>query len=232
MQRNIVCLKWGEKYSPHYVNVLYSMCKRNSTIPFKFICMTDNDKGLDPNILTKPLPNLKLYGWWLKPYVFCKDNNFESEVLFLDLDLVIHNNFDKLWEYSPGSFCIIRDFTRKINPKWQKYNSSVFRFRPKDYYWIWEDFFTSNKKIVSKHHGDQDYLYSLLQSRVSLWPDEWIQSYKWEMRDRNDVKLINGRRNFVNIKDPTLIHDNCIAVFHGEPNPHDVKDPWVIENWK
>lgn len=194
--------------------------------------MTDNDRDLNPNIIIKPLPKLKIYGWWLKPYVFCKDNEFDSDVLFLDLDVVVHKNIDKLWEYHQGSFCIIRDFTRKLNPQWQKFNSSVFRFRPKDYYWVWEDFYNNHSKIINKHHGDQDFLYSILQSRVVMWPDSWIQSYKWEMRDKNDVRYVNGKRNFVNIKDPLLSDDNCIAVFHGEPNPHDVKDPWVIENWK
>ena len=208
------------------------MCKRHSSTPFKFYCITDNPYDLDNNIIVKPIPDMKLYGWWFKPYVFCRDNNFGSDVLFLDLDVVIHSSIDKLWEFSPGSFCIIRDFTRKMNPKWEKYNSSVFKFRPKDYYWVWDDFVKNHSKIVSKHHGDQDYLYSILQRTASFWPDNWIQSYKWEMRDRNEVRLMNGKRNFINTKDPIVLSDCCIAVFHGEPNPQDVKDPWVIKHWQ
>jgi hypothetical protein len=232
MKKNIVCLKWGEKYSPHYVNVLYKMCKRHSNVPFNFFCLTDNIQGLSPEIIHKPLPNLPLQGWWMKPWVFARENNFSGQVLFLDLDLIIYDNIDKLWNCSTGDFMIIRDFTRAMNPNWQKFNSSVFRFTAENYYWIWDDFVKDHKSITTKNFGDQDYLYKILQTQARTWPDNWIQSYKWEMRNRDDIKVVKGKRNFINIKDPTLSSDGCIAVFHGEPNPHDVQDPWVIKNWQ
>ncbi len=208
------------------------MVKRNTNYTFNFYCMTENPTNLRTEILIKPLPNKKLLGWWMKPYVFSKENEFLGDVLFLDLDLIVHDNFDKLWQYSPNDFCIIRDFSRKTNPGYQKFNSSVFRFRARDYHWIWEDFINDYKKITTKNHGDQDYLYHILKGRVTTWPDSWIQSYKWEIRDRSELKVLNGRRNFATIKNPNIPKDCCIAVFHGEPNPPDVKDPWVIENWK
>lgn len=208
------------------------MCKRHSTVPFRFTCLTDNPSELSNNIEIKTLPKYQLQGWWFKPYVFSVDNNFKGKVLFLDLDLVIHDNIDKLWSYCPEDFCIIRDFTRQQNPNWKKFNSSVFRFDPEKYYWVWDDFLKNSQNITSKNHGDQDYLYNILQSKAKTWPDNWIRSYKWEMRDKSDVKIINGKRNFVNIKEPQITYDSCIAVFHGEPNPHEVKDPWVINNWK
>ena len=232
MKKTIVCLKWGEKYSPQYVNVLYNMCKRHCTIPFDFVCLTENPTGLIKEIIVKPLPKDPLHGWWMKPFVFSQANNFEGDVLFLDLDLVIYDNINKLWEYSESDFMIIRDFTRSTNHNWNKFNSSVFKFTAKNYYWIWDDFIKDYKKIIYKNHGDQDYLFTLLQARAKCWPDNWIQSYKWEMRDRNDIRVIQGKRNFANVKNPDIPTDGCIAVFHGEPNPHDVKDPWVIENWK
>jgi len=232
MVKTIVCLKWGDKYSPQYVNVLYSMCKRHCTIPFEFVCLTENPQGLSSGIIVKPLPKVPLQGWWMKPFVFSKDNDFAGEVLFLDLDIVIYENIDKLWEYFTSDFIIIRDFTRSTNRNWQKFNSSVFKFTATNYHWVWDDFLENHKKITTKNFGDQDHLYNILQNKATTWPDNWITSYKWEMRDRNDVRVINGKRNFVTIKDPILPIDGCIAVFHGDPNPDQVKDPWVINNWK
>lgn len=232
MKRTIVCLKWGDKYPSQYVNVLNNMCRRHSKVPFNFVCLTNNPEGLSPGIIHKPLPHLPLQGWWMKPWVFARENNFLGQVLFLDLDLIIHDNIDKLWDYSASDFMIIRDFTRALNPQWQKFNSSVFKFTAENYYWIWDDFVKDHKSISTKNFGDQDYLYKILQTQAKTWPDTWIRSYKWEMRNREDVKVVKGKRNFINIKDPILTNDGCIAVFHGEPNPHDVKDPWVIENWK
>ena len=38
----IVCLKHGAKYSADYVNRLYNMTKRHCTVPFTFVCFTDD----------------------------------------------------------------------------------------------------------------------------------------------------------------------------------------------
>lgn len=229
---NIICLKWGDKYSSNYVNVLHNMCRRHNSSPFNFICLTDNAYGLSPQIIQKPLPKSSLKGWWYKPYVFSRSLDIKGNTLFLDLDLVIHSNIEKLWEYEKDSFVIIRDFTRHMNPAWQKFNSSVFRFNPEDYYWIWDTFENNHKQITTKFYGDQDYLYSILQHSAKMWPDEWIQSYKWEMRDKSELLLRNGKRNFSTIGYPRIHSDSCIAVFHGDPNPDQVRDPWVVENWK
>ena len=208
------------------------MCKRHSTLPFNFICLTENNHGIDENIKTMKLPSIPVQGWWYKTYVFSKDLGLKGDVLFLDLDLIIYDNIEKLWGYSYNEFAIIRDFTRSMNPGWSKFNSSVFRFRAKEYYWIWEDFQNNYKTIVTKNHGDQDYLYNLLVGKTVFWPDEWIKSYKWEMRTKQELAVINGKRNFTTVKDPVLPPNCCIAVFHGDPNPHAVKDPWVVANWK
>ena len=53
-------MKWGDKYGPEYVNRLYNMTARNLTLPFKFICFTDNGAGLDKNIEVRPLPEMDL----------------------------------------------------------------------------------------------------------------------------------------------------------------------------
>ena len=208
------------------------MCKRHNTLPFNFFCMTENNAGIDPNIITIPLPSLQIHGWWYKLYVFNSELQFSGNVLFLDLDIIIHDNMDKLWDFNPGSFVIIRDFTRHMNPNWKKFNSSVFRFNPTMYYSIWQGFKANSKTIMSKNFGDQDYLFSILSGQGHFWPDDWIRSYKWEMRNKSELAVINGTRNFTTVRNPYVAPGSCISVFHGEPNPHLVKDPWVVENWK
>ena len=50
---------------------------------------------------------------------------------------------------------------------------------------------------------------------------------------RNDLhKPLNQPRNFRDKKDPKLLKNTCVAVFHGEPHPHQCEDNWVLENWK
>ena len=57
----ITCLKWGDKYGPEYVNNLYKMVSRNITIPYEFICFTDNKQGIDKNITIRKLPKYDLW---------------------------------------------------------------------------------------------------------------------------------------------------------------------------
>ena len=55
---NFVCIKWGTKYEPHYVNNLYRMVQKNYTKDFTFTCYTDDPEGLECD--TKPIPDIEL----------------------------------------------------------------------------------------------------------------------------------------------------------------------------
>ena len=52
--RHIICMKWGTKYEPYYVNNLYAMARRHLTGEFRFICLTDDAKGI-PSSVTQGL---------------------------------------------------------------------------------------------------------------------------------------------------------------------------------
>ena len=52
----VVCLKYGNKYSAEYVNKLYNGVKRNLTIPFEFVCFTEDIGTIDPAIRIEPIP--------------------------------------------------------------------------------------------------------------------------------------------------------------------------------
>ena len=45
-ERVILCMKWGTKYGPEYVNRLYAMVRRNLTGDFRFVCLTDDGTGI------------------------------------------------------------------------------------------------------------------------------------------------------------------------------------------
>jgi len=34
---NVICIKWGKKYGPDYVNTLHSMVSRHLSRPFRFV---------------------------------------------------------------------------------------------------------------------------------------------------------------------------------------------------
>jgi hypothetical protein len=230
--RNAVCLKYGDKYSAEYVNRLYRMVKRHTTGDVGFYCMTENAKGLDPEIKIVPLPSsVQLQGWWYKPYVFSKDFPVTGKLLFLDLDIVIIDNIDCFWTTSPGRFCIIRDFTRAMNPNWNRYNSSVFRLDAKAMGYVWDNLVT-NISVTKRLHGDQDWLYEQIKQDYNFWPDTWCQSYKWEVRNRNEIVGVGRQRNFATVAEPVINPETKILVFHGDPKPEQVKDSIVVDNWR
>jgi len=231
-KRSIVCLKHGDKYGPEYVNKLFSMCKKHSNFVFDFYCITENTKGIDPGVKIIPIKEQTWKGWWWKPYLFSSDLPCEGTILYMDLDVVISNDLEKLFGYYPGEFCIIRDFTRHMRPNWERYNSSVMRWEAKSLAHLWDTFKTNPAQFVRRHHGDQDYIWEQ-QKGARLWPDSWIMSWKWEIRKTKHFKPGGTRGNRVlqnveNVRPPT---DCSICVFHGDPNPAKCEDPWVVENW-
>jgi hypothetical protein len=227
----VVCLKWGNKYGPEYVNKLYSMVKRNLTIDYEFVCYTENSKGIDHHIKTMLLPNLPVSGWWYKPWFLSNELGIQGTALFLDLDLIVFRNIDNLFSYQADKpFVIIRDFNRQIRPNWDRMNSSVFRFKIGHYNNAYQEFKQNTQRNVSRYQGDQDWMYKSISDHV-FWPDEWIQSYKWEMRGRRELGFVNSRRNFTKPGQPNILQDTSIAVFHGEPNIPECIDEWPRANW-
>jgi hypothetical protein len=230
----VVCLKYGNKYSAEYVNTLYSMVERNLTVPYEFVCYTEDSTGIDPSITIKPLTLISnVHGWWYKPMFFNPDLGLKGTILFLDLDVIVFRNIDNLFTYEPGKFCIIRDFTRFVIRDYKKFNSSVFRLETGQHSQVYTQFIENPKNIVRRFHGDQDWIYSTIQKDFVYWPDEWIQSYKWEMRGKPQMTAdITGRKNFAVPGEPEIKPNTNIAVFHGDPNPHLCVDNWCKENWK
>jgi len=66
-----------------------------------------------------------------------------------------------------------------------------------------------------------------------LYPDSWVQSWKWEVRKSKQLTVggTKGKRTFTTIENVKPRVECCVCVFHGDPNPHNCEDPWVKENW-
>lgn len=232
-KRYVLCLKHGVKYSHDYVNKLYKMVSRNCTLDYEFVCLTDDATGLDSNIKVLPLPP-HLTGWWCKPYMYSKELPLRGTILYMDLDVVISGNIDKLFTYQPQAWCTVRDFTRAMRPKWEKYNSSIVRFRYGQLEHVWKEFHKNPQAAIRRFHGDQDLLWDVAKGTATLYPDSWIQSWKWEVRKNKDFKPggIKGHKQFKTIEHVVPRVECCVCVFHGDPNPHNCEDPWVVDNWR
>lgn len=235
---NILCLKHGQKYSADYVNKLYNMVSRNITVPFTMHCITEDPDGIDPNINIISLPKIpkdqNVNGWWYKPYIYSNELPIDGTILYLDLDIVICDNLDKLFDFYPGKYCAIRDFTRAMRPGWKKYNSTVVRFERGQLDFVWTEFIKNPNSVMRRHFGDQDWLWEKTNGMAQYFPDQWIRSWKWEVRKDKTWKPggTKGNRTFNTIESVSPPEQCCIVAFHGDPNPHNCFDPYIVDNWK
>ena len=229
---HIVCVKWGNKYISQYVNVLYNMIKRNTTVPFEFHCITDDPKGLDSHIKTIKLPNDPwIKTWWSKLWMFGAHFPLQGNILYFDLDVIVFKNIDLLFNYNPDKFMIIRDFNRCRMKDWKLCNSSVMRWKAGTVNYLWDDFVSKPNVVMGENHGDQDWITKRAIKDTNHWPDDWIRSYKWEMIGFKDTKARRGPKLIFD-RPPKIIEANKVAVFHGEPKPFNCGDEWVETNWK
>jgi len=231
---NFICLKSGTKYPPEYVNKLYNMVQRHLTVPHRFVCFTELPDGIDPRIEIRSLPHNKphLQGWWFKPYIFKADHFDKGDINFyMDLDMVIVSNIDRLIDYMPGHFVGLRDVGRVFRPNYQKLGSAVLRWNAGTFSNVWDDF-ENHPSVIKRFHGDQDWLWHLNHPSIKFFPDDWIRSYKWEIRSRNELNGFGRNSTFKEIKNPKIPEDTSILAFHGYPDVHDVQDPVIVNNWK
>lgn len=168
-------------YGPEYVNTLYAMVKRNMTLPFRFICITDDTAGIHPAVETKPLLDDNPKGWWQKVTYF-KDPLYDLEgpVLALDLDLLILDNIDCLFEYKPKVMCMKPDHAS------HGHSSCVMRFDANSQPQIWNNLDLDNMEHSidnvssdfkkAKYWGDQIWITEQAKD-VQLWNPEWVLRY-------------------------------------------------------
>lgn len=131
--RVVLCMKWGTLYPAEYVNVLYRACRAHISGDFRFVCLTNEEKELLPDIEVYPIPLIGLEerhyynGAWPKISLFSENlYGLSGRCLFIDLDTVIWGSLDDLFNI-PGNLVAINNapWTNESEPRTM---SSVFSF--------------------------------------------------------------------------------------------------------
>lgn len=229
---NIVCVKWGKKYGPEYVNILQAMVKRHLTLSHRFICFTDDKTGLNADIETFPLIETQLEGWWHKLTLFKSDLfGLTGRTLYMDLDVVIIDSIDCFFNDYDDRFVIIKDWNS--NARFTFWNSSVFLYDIGKLSFVWDNFSEEQSKRIGG--GDQIWITRQIPD-ATTWPKTWCRSFKYECVDNGPYRDAAENHN----KDG--IPDGCkIVIFHGQPNPPDaltgkvLRYPaasWIADYWR
>ena len=233
-------MKWGDKFPPSYVNKLYGMVSRNLSLPFRFVCFTDNSNNIRGEVEIQPLPDLDLpknapERGWRKLTVFKeKFGGLAGPTLFLDLDVVIVDRIDSFFE-KEGDFLIAHD---KKRPKKIEGNSSVFRFDIGAFPEILSYFEKNSELVKSEVRHEQAYLSREIHKlgKLEYWPDSWVPSFKYRC-------CPSWIKSWFTV--PFIPKGAKIILFHGLPNPpeavkgisgkwyrHIKPAKWILNYWK
>lgn len=209
----VICMKWGDKYGAEYVNRLYNMVKRNTTLPFKFICFSDRNDGITSEVEVRPLPEMDLpegkERGWRKLSTFKKDVGLSGRVLFLDLDTVIVSNIDEYFTMD-GDFVMVKH----LNPSKKQGigMTSVYRYEAGKFADVYEYFMANIDKVKSEYRHEQAYVCDFLgsQGKIKFFPKEWMPSFKHTCMYPFPLNLF---------KEPRLPKEAKMIIFHGNPTP-------------
>ncbi|MGL1932895.1 MAG: hypothetical protein OCC45_14240 [Desulfotalea sp.] len=224
---NVVCMKWGTLYDHRYVNRLYSMVQKFLDIPFKFYCITDDNTGLNDNILCRQIPEFDVPvnagGPWKKLLMFQSPLfDIVGKTMFLDLDVVIVGQLDRFFTHSE-KFSVRHEFDkRKENDDFG--NTSMYVFEAGSCSELYDNYLENQQDIHKQYWtAEQEYVTRTLHKsgKLEFLPNEWMLSFKehclppWPQRWW---------------KDPILPEGVSIIAFHGRPLPEDaIKGEWPLE---
>lgn len=192
---NILCVRWGDRYSSDYVDKLKQQVENNCSLDFKFFCLTDNPK----HSYDIPLPKTwdkhydpKRNGFWAyrKCYMFNEELFPQldgDEFLYLDLDILIHSSIDSLFSLDMSQPLIIRGWWNDAITCIKNYakiistpiNSSVIRWN------------RGQLKCVYKHiKKHTDYIFFTYPTI-----DNYFNHYWYDIHNEDDDKTKSSNSN-------------------------------------
>ncbi|MHA6325778.1 glycosyl transferase [Roseivivax sp. CAU 1753] len=230
-QANIICIKWGTLFGPEYVNRLYSGVRRNLGRPVRFMCMTDDARGMHPDIEVLDLPEepfraemdralavANRQGAMRKTSLFRAGliPDLDGPVLGFDLDVVITGDLTPILDLAPGTVAMRHDWTEKRKGR-PTGHGSVFRYDPARHGFLYDDLAADPYKVVEAARGsEQRYTSHKAMERgvFSYIPEDLVVSFKY------DCNPFPG--NY--LRPPRLPEAARVVCFHGHPKMDEAID--------
>lgn len=232
---NCACLIHGDAYSWEYVEKLYSMLCRHSTRLINLHVYTEAHRDVPAPFIKHSLVDWNISGpkksWWYKLQLFNTDF-YSGPLLYFDLDTVLTNSIDWIWQLNLRYFWAVRDFKYLWRSNSTGINSSVMWWDTRQYSFIWENVASQElSSLMLRHHGDQDFISEIVPyDQRRFFNTDWVKSWRWECLDGGfNFQLRKHRTPGVGTSIGT---DTSIMIFHGKPKPKDTLDPVVLAHWQ
>lgn len=221
--KTVLCIKWGTRYGPEYVNRIHAMVARNITPPFQIVCFTDDAQGIRKEVRCFDLPELgcppptNAPGKWPKVRLWNKElNGLEGPALFVDLDVIITGNLDGFFSFGdPDDVILARNWIKPLERLGQ---TSVFRFPIGKHHYLLDDFRKDPEGIAGKYQFEQRYVTRCIHGGVKFWPYGWVRHFRLDCLGPWPLRYL---------RPPRLPRRTKMVIFPGKPDPSDA----VLGQW-
>ncbi len=217
-------LDYGKVASNH-VNIMFNMVKRHLHIPHRFICITDDNKGLDSRIEAIPLWNdlAEMGGCYKRLKLFSKEMKtlIGDRIVQCDIDTVIVNDITPLIDIDAS--LIVYQHDQHVC------NGSFWVNDAGSHSYLWEDFDPVKSPILAKHEigTDQGWLKYKLREKIEVGDIPFVSS-----KDG----LLDYRLNILQQNNGVLPSHAKLISFAGPRDPSDKelysKSAWIEQHWK
>ena len=242
----ICCVYHKGFYTPDYISKLYRSLKRNSTIPFEFICLSDTDVEADVVLPYNPHSNIKKH--WHKLKFFSPQFAYQKpgdDIIVMDIDQVITGNVDELIGHPVQDNELVTYgvwWTSKL-----KTNGGFYKFKSGSLKYIWDDFalnpdywqmyYYNNGDVHTPYYGEQNYVSWKLQeykTKVTKTPGEWICKYTNDFKKNvtlNKMYRDKFKTEYMILGD---VHKYIKVVHFTGPGKtiHEHNETFIKDNWK
>lgn len=192
---NIICLKWGERYSAEWVNRLYTMVERNCKSDFQFYCCTEDPNGIrsEVNIIPLQIHKYNIDKWWWKLWFFSEEFPLKEKCLYFDLDTVIQNDISEIVNYEVDKPHFLKGYLWG-NPDFAKpdmaniVNSSIMLWDPGTGVEFWDKFIFNYLHYGDIYRTDDNYIEKEHPKKFRTLPAHWTYSRfaGYDTRDPNN----------------------------------------------
>ena len=257
---HVICIQWGSAYAAQDINHLFSMIRRNTSLPIRFhLFSNEPPENLLPEIEQHPEPGLNVSAEYnrhnyRKEVGLCDDTlaGLTGErVFFFDLDVLIMGNLDDLFSYpKDDKFYIINDWNTRGDHVGQ---ATCYSFVVGTLGFVKKAFEADPEPVLGEFGtASQEYLSAKVIEQfgpLNFWPKEWVQSFRYHCLPNPLL------RHFKTPKPPKA--GTKVLAFHGHPDVQDAIDgrwgrpgdrkaakgwkklykvcqptPWVKDHWR
>jgi hypothetical protein len=233
-------------YTPDYVSKLYRSLKRNSSIPFEFICLSDTD--VEADIILPYNHHDKIKKHWHKLKFFSPQFAYQKpgdDIIVMDIDQVITGNVDELIGHPVEENELV---TYGI---WWKSilesNGGFYKFKSGSLKYIWDEFaknpdywqthYYNVGDVHTKYYGEQNYVNWKIKdnkTKLTKTPEEWICKYSSDFKENvtlNKIYRDKFKTDYMILGD---VHKYIKVVHFTGPGKtiHEHNESFIKENWR